>query len=67
MKPGDKVKTCHGIGEIIEKDLPQCSCWRWVIKITEPNEAGEKILKSENFAKDHLLCYFPEEVSEVCR
>ena len=51
MKKGDTVKTEHGTGVIIGKDMPESRAWRWIVKITEPGEY-----------KDRELCYFAREV-----
>jgi hypothetical protein len=35
MKVGDRVKTPHGLGTIVGKDLPESRAWRWVVRIEE--------------------------------
>jgi len=49
MKVGSQVTTQHGNGVIVGKDLPDASCWRWIVRLEDNRE----------------LCYFPREVKEA--
>lgn len=57
MKLTDKVKTIHGTGIIIGKDMPESRTWRWIVKITKPNEKLDKLI-----FPDFKLCYFEKEL-----
>lgn len=46
MDKGCQVKTKHGLGVIVGKDLPDHACWRWIVRLEDGRE----------------LCYFPREV-----
>jgi len=48
---GDRVRTKHGAGVIVSKDLPDFKCWRWCVQI----DGGR------------IRCYFPKNVKPVER
>jgi len=49
MKIGDRVMTPEGAGIIVNKDLPNHDCWRWIVQFLDGWER----------------CYFPSEVTEI--
>lgn len=51
MEIGDRVRTYHGRGIIIGKDLPNHECWRWIVKLDNDRE----------------ICCFPKNVKPVER
>lgn len=56
-----KVITMHGVGVIVGVDIPQSIAWRWLVRITEPNNKGTEILKSPLFTCG-ILAYQDREV-----
>lgn len=59
MKIGDRVRTQHGIGVIVKKDMPESEIWRWVVRITEP---FEKYKDKISLYKNQTLCYFSKDI-----
>ena len=51
VKLGSRVTTTHGCGEIVGKDLPDCACWRWIVRLDDGRE----------------LCYFQREMQCGCK
>ena len=61
-KIGDRVKTQHGKGEIVGKDLPNSRFWRWVVRIDVPFAMYTSFIGRFSRAE---LCYFSREVQAL--
>ena len=62
MKIGDRVRVQHGRGTIVGKDLPDCECWRWIVRVDDPLPECAVIV--EGF-KGRELCYFSHEMEDA--
>lgn len=62
LKIGSRVKTQHGAGEIVGKDLPESKFWRWIVRIDTPNEIHAEAV---NRFPNKQLCYFKGELELI--